>query len=141
MASTEDQVRTEPGAADRAAIAALPVNLTSAWQAHDAAAFADLFIDDGTMILPGLYRKGKEDIRAYMAQAFEGAYRGTRVTGEPIHLKMLNDDSAVLVTKGGVLAPDETEVHPSREIRASWIVVRQGGQWKLAAYHNSPVNV
>jgi uncharacterized protein (TIGR02246 family) len=140
MAISEDHVRTEPDADDRAAIAALPVNLTSAWRAQDAEAFAELFIDDGTMILPGLYRRGKHDIRAYMAQAFEGPYRGTRVTGEPLHLKMLSDDSAVLITQGGVLAPDETEVHPTRAIRASWFVVRQGEQWKLAAYHNSQVN-
>lgn len=123
---------------DQAAIAAMPARLVAAWAAHDADAFADLFADDGTMILPGLYRKGREEIRAYMAAAFADHYRGTRVTGQPIDLKPLAPGAVVLVTEGGVLAPGESELSAAAAIRASWVLVRRDGRWSLAVYQNCP---
>jgi uncharacterized protein (TIGR02246 family) len=125
-------------AADQAAIAAVPGRIVAAWAEHDTDAFADVFTEDGTMILPGVFRKGHDEIRSFMATAFAGPFKGTRVTGTPINLQVLTESSAVLTTAGGVLAPGETEVADARAIRASWVVVRRGGEWQLATYHNSP---
>lgn len=131
---------TTTDTADQAAIAAVPGRIVEAWAKQDAAAFAGVFTKDGTMILPGVYRKGHDDIRTFMSEAFKGAYRGTRVTGTPIDMRR-HGDTAMIVTQGGVLAPGETEVSAERAIRATWIVVRDQGEWLLAAYQNSPVNV
>jgi uncharacterized protein (TIGR02246 family) len=125
-------------APDAAALAALPQRIVDAWAAHDPDAFAAVFTEDGSMILPGVYCKGRSQIRTFMAEGFAGRYRGTRITGTPIDLRPLSDGSAVLLTQGGVLAPGETEVDDRRAIRASWVAVKQAGQWQLAAYQNSP---
>lgn len=125
---------------DKAAVAALPQRIVAAWAAHDADAFAAVFTADATMILPGVYEKGRDAIRGYMAKAFAGQYKGTQVTGTPIDVRFITGESGVLVTRGGVLAPGETEPAPERTIHASWIVVKQDGQWSLAGYQNSPRN-
>ena len=127
-----------PAGADLAAIAGIPQRIVAAWADHDADAFAGVFTEDGSLILPGLHLKSRDAIRSYMSGAFAGPYQGTRVTGQPVDLRPLGRDAGVLITQGGVLAPGETEVAPERAIRASWVVVRQDGEWRLAAYQNSP---
>ncbi|WP_248964378.1 SgcJ/EcaC family oxidoreductase [Sphaerisporangium perillae] len=133
--ATIDQVVSD---ADKAAVVAVPGRIVAAWARHDAKAFAEVFTPDGTMILPGSYRKGTADIEAFMAGAFEGPYKGTQVTGQPLDLRFLGADAALVITQGGVLAAGETEVPAERAIRATWVVARHEGEWKLAAYQNSP---
>jgi uncharacterized protein (TIGR02246 family) len=125
-------------AAQMAEIAAVPGRLVSAWDAHDADAFADLFIEDGSLIMPGVYKTGRDEIRKFMAAGYAGPYKGTSVTGTPLDVKRLGTASVALVTVGGVLAPGEKEVSTEQAIRASWILVKDDGTWRLAVYHNCP---
>lgn len=127
-----------PTLADQAAIAAVIQSIVEAWEKHDAKAFAATFTEDATMILPNQYRKGRADIEAFMSMGFQGPFKGTRVTGAPIDLRFFGPNSGIAVTQGGVLAPGETEVSATAAIKASWVVVKQNGQWLLAAYHNCP---
>lgn len=125
--------------ADKAAIASLTQRVVAAWAYHDADSFAAVFTDDGTMILTGVYKKGRADIRDYMAAAFESDYKGTQVTGKPIDMRPLGEDAAILISLGGVLEAGESEVSDKSAIRAAWVVIKQDGQWRLAAYQNTPV--
>jgi uncharacterized protein (TIGR02246 family) len=127
-----------PSDADRAAVAAVPGRIVAAWAAHDADAFASVFTKDGSMILPGVFKKGRDDIRDFMAGGFAGPYQGTQVTGEPFDIRVLADNVCLLLSVGGVLAAGETELPPERVVKASWLVVKQDGEWLLAAYQNSP---
>lgn len=125
--------------ADKAALAGLTQQVVVSWAQQDADSFADVFVADGTMILAGVYCEGRDEVRSFMAQAFEGRYRGTQVTGTPVSIRFLNPDTAILLSLGGVLEPGETEVRESSAIRASWLAARQDdGQWKLVAYQNTP---
>ncbi|HKN56250.1 MAG TPA: SgcJ/EcaC family oxidoreductase [Amycolatopsis sp.] len=126
-----------PGPDDQAAVAAVPGAIISAWARHDADAFADVFTDDATMILPGVFVQGKNGIREFMAAAFAGPYQGTRVVGEPAHLHFPRADVAVLVTTGGVLAPAEKELADTKAIRATWTLIKEDGTWRLTAYSNT----
>jgi len=112
--------------------------IVTAWADHDAEAFAAAFTEDATMILPGQYRKGRDQIRDFMAAGFAGPYRGTQVTGEPLDFRYLAEDVALLLTVGGVLAPGQREVSAGQAIRASWLLAERDGRWLLAAYQNSP---
>ncbi|HEY7592197.1 MAG TPA: SgcJ/EcaC family oxidoreductase [Actinophytocola sp.] len=123
---------------DQAAIGALTQRMVTGWAYGEAETIADLFVEDGTLILAGVFCNGRDEIRDYFAQAFEGKYKGTQVTGKPISIRSLGPDTAILLSSGGVLEPGETEVSAEGAIRASWLVVRREGQWRLAAYQNSP---
>jgi uncharacterized protein (TIGR02246 family) len=125
-------------AGTQAAVAAVPGRIVAAWAQHDADAFARNFTEDATMILPGVFCRGRDAIRGFMEQAFQGDLKGTRVTGTPVDVRLIGPGVAVLTTEGGVLEPGSGEVSPARAIRASWIVVQHGGEWLLAAYQNSP---
>jgi uncharacterized protein (TIGR02246 family) len=122
----------------QAEIAAVPARMVAAWAAHDADAFAQLFVRDGTLILPGVYKKGREEIREFMAAEYAGRYKGTRVTGSPLDIKPLAESAVALLTVGGVMAPGETELPDENAIRASWILVCREGRWQLAVYQNCP---
>lgn len=123
---------------DAAAIAALTQKMVAGWAYGDADTIAGLFVEDGTLILAGTFCDGREEIRDYFAKAFEGKYKGTQVTGKPISIRFLGPNAAILLSNGGVLESGETEVSEAGAIRASWLVVQQDGQWRLAAYQNTP---
>lgn len=126
------------GPAEQAAVATLTQQLLAAWAYQDADAIADLFTEDGTLILPGIYRQSRQDIRAYFKDAFANQYDGTQVVGKPISMRFFGPDVALLLSSGGVLAAGETEVSDAQAVRASWFAVRVDGKWRLAAYQNSP---
>lgn len=127
--------------ADQVAVAALTQKVVAAWAYQDAESFASVFVDDGTMILAGVYNKGRDNIQAHMAAAFgAGEYKDTQVTGKPVDIRFLTPDVCLLLTEGGVLHKGESEVADVRQIRASWLAVKRDGQWQLAAYQNSPRN-
>ncbi len=134
--STPASAKPAISSTEQAEIAAVPARMVAAWAAHDAKAFADLFTQDGTLILPGVYKKGREEIREFMAAGYAGPYQGTRVIGSPIDVKPLADGAVALLTMGGVLAPGEAELSAKEAIRASWILVRRDGSWQLAVYQN-----
>ncbi|HWU11095.1 MAG TPA: SgcJ/EcaC family oxidoreductase [Streptomyces sp.] len=123
----------------RDGFAGLPERIMAAWAAHDADAFADVFTENASMVMPGVHCQGRESIRTFMAAAFKGPYRGTQVVGAPVEVNVLSEEAAVLVTEGGVRAAGEDTVRPERRVRASWVAVRgENGRWSLAAYQNSP---
>jgi uncharacterized protein (TIGR02246 family) len=121
---------------DQEAIAALPQRMIAAWASHDAVAFGELFMPDGTLILPGVYIKGRAEITEYMAAEFVGQYAGTRVIGSPLDLKPLGPGAVALLTTGGVLPPSQSELTSDEAIRASWIAVRGEDGWQLSVYQN-----
>jgi len=129
-----------PTDADHAAVAGLAQRLVAAWSGHDADAFADLFADDGTMVLPGVLCSGRAEIRGFMARAFDTEYRASHLTGQALDLRFLCPDVALLLTEGGMLPPGATEVPGDQAIRATWLAVKRDGQWLLANYQNSPRN-
>lgn len=121
-------------------VLSVPLRLVAAWAKNDAEGVADVFTEEGTLILPGdVYKRGREEIRAFMAAAYAGPFKGSGVTGKPVDVRFVGDDVALLRTHGGILAAGETEIDPELAVRSTWVVVKQDdGEWYLAGYQNSP---
>ncbi|MFI9411230.1 SgcJ/EcaC family oxidoreductase [Nocardia gamkensis] len=125
---------------DEAAIRAVLEGVYQAWGAGDADAFVAEYTEDATAILPGSYRRGREEIRQSMAGGFASYLKGSS-TRDSIHsIRLLGSDAAVVVSESGILFPGETEVPPERVSNATWVLVKRDDKWLLSAYHNSPAN-
>jgi uncharacterized protein (TIGR02246 family) len=136
MTTTVTATRT----ADEAAVRGVLAAVYEAWAAHDADAFAALYTEDASVVLPGLLHSGREAVREFMADAFAGRLRGTQGVDVPQQIRLYGD-TAIVVSHAGTLLPGESELAAERERHATWVMVRQDGDWKIAAYANAPVHI
>ncbi|NUR73168.1 MAG: SgcJ/EcaC family oxidoreductase [Hamadaea sp.] len=131
---------TTTRSADEAAIRSVLGGIYDAWRAYDADAFADLYTEDATVVMPGLFHNGREAIREFMAAAFAGRLAGTQGVDVPQSIR-ITGDAAIVVSHAGTLMPGEMTLAAERERHATWVFVRSGGDWKIAAYANAPVHL
>ena len=68
-----------------------------AWEANDAEAFVANYLDDASVVQPGIHKKGLEQIRTTMAAGFAGPLHGSRAFDHPQDVRFLTDDAAVVV--------------------------------------------
>ena len=120
-------------------VLSVPLRLVAAWAKYDSDAVANVFLKDGVLILPGdVLKKSRDDIQAFMAAAYAGPFKGTRVVGAAVDVRFVSDEVALLRTHGGILGPGHTEIVPAMAVRSTWVVVKTENDWKLAVYQNSP---
>ncbi|MFD5814524.1 SgcJ/EcaC family oxidoreductase [Streptomyces sp. NPDC127038] len=127
---------------DSQAVRAVLDRLYSAWADYDADAFAELYTEDATVVMPGVFNDGREEIRAYIAAAFDGPLKGSRPLDEPRRIRFPRPGTAVVVSEAGILLAGESEVPAGRQHRATWVLVRDGaedGSWAITSYHNASV--
>lgn len=124
--------------ADKTAVRAVPDRIRDAWAANDAEAFAAAYTADATMILSGdRFMKGRAQILQEVKASFAGGHKGTTLLQNIVDARYIGANTAIVITDGGVLAPGETKPHPEREIRATWVIAKEDGEWRIAAYQNS----
>ncbi|MBV2156599.1 SgcJ/EcaC family oxidoreductase [Kitasatospora sp. SUK 42] len=121
------------------AVLTVPLRVGAAWASHDADTLAELYTEDGSELIGDIQLRGREEIRAYLAEAFAGSYRGSRLVDEPVDIKLLTADVAVAVTEGGIVRAGEEAPAPENSFRATWVVVRRDGDWRLFSHQTSPL--
>jgi uncharacterized protein (TIGR02246 family) len=124
---------------DEAAIQAVLADSYQAWEAGDAAGMVADYTPDATAIMTGSLRDSREVIRGNMALAFAGPLKGSSTCNKQLSLRFVGSDAAILVSESGILFAGDTEVPDERKVNATWVLKKRDGQWKIAAYHNSPV--
>lgn len=128
-----------PSDSDLAELAEAPRAIMRAWGDHDGAAFAQMFTEEGSMVLPGVEVIGRPGIETFMSQAFAGPYEGTQVIGEPARAIVFGPDHVTLFTVGGVRAAGAAELSEKDKVRAQWTLVRTADGWRIASYQNTPM--
>ena len=113
---------------------------SKAWADGDASAFAAWYADDATVILPGFYLRGKNDVDAGMTAAFAGPLKGSRRVHSVQSVRFLAPDAAVVVTRSATLFPGEDEAPAERRDLGTWVLTRRDFQWYIEAYHSCPAS-
>jgi len=125
---------------DSSAIQQVLADQYKAWARGDADAFVADYAEDATVIMPGTYRRNKEEVRQGMTSSFATVLKNTSVTDALQDIRFLSPDFAIAVSKAGILFADETEVPANRLVNATWVLQKCDERWLVRAYHNSPAD-
>ena len=110
-----------------------------AWDSNDPAAVAEVFAEDGVMVIGDLALAGPQEIAVYLEEVFAGGYRGSTLVEQPVEVRIIAPGVGLAVLEGGVLLPGETEVAPERVMRSTYVAVRRNDEWKLLNQQTSPM--
>jgi uncharacterized protein (TIGR02246 family) len=125
---------------DDSAVRAVLNDVVAAWADNDPDAFAALYAENATVVLPGgVYHKGRDEIRTYMAAAFAGPMKGSKSIDEQQNVRILGD-AAVVISLSGFVMPGATGVPAERLRRATWVLSKRNEKWSVESYHNCSVN-
>jgi uncharacterized protein (TIGR02246 family) len=62
------------------------------------------------------------------------------VRGLPLTVRFLGPDTALVISQGGIILDGETETPPARQVRVTWVIVKQADGPKLLSHQSSPIN-
>jgi uncharacterized protein (TIGR02246 family) len=124
-------------AADEAAIQAVLDASYKGWEAGDADGMVADYSTDATVVMNGVFRADRADIRDNMALSFAGPLKGSTTWNNTLRFRFLGDDAAVVLTEAAILFAGQTEVAEERKINATWVFERVDGGWKIVAYSNA----
>ena len=135
-------------ASDETAIRSIVQDEIVAWDQGDAVAYSRHFAADGTFTnIVGQFFTGHEAFLKQHEMIFEGRFKQTRLQQDIVSLKFVRPDVAVVEVLTSVtgmvaatLAPG-TGGDPKGRLRTRLlqVVVKQGEEWKVVAYHNVDV--
>ena len=123
--------------ADEIAIRGLIEQLSMAWGAGDARAYAAAFTPDADYItFMGTHHRGRADIEACHAALFERFQKGSRLDGVVDQVRFLTSDVALVHGRGAVVKGKRQRNRRNTKVQ-TWVVVRRNGPWEVAAFHNT----
>ena len=125
---------------DEVAIRELFGLLLDDWGRGDGEAYGSRFTEDAEYVaFDGTRTRGRQEIAASHQQLFDKFLKGTRLTGRVLSMKFVRPDVALIHATGGTVMRDKTKPSPERDSIQTLVAVREGAEWRFAAFHNSRV--
>ena len=59
---------------------------------------------------------------------------------QPQDVRFHNEDTAIVISEGGIVFPGRNSVPSEGMVRATWVLAKRDGRWLVAAYHYSAAN-
>jgi uncharacterized protein (TIGR02246 family) len=122
---------------DLVAIRDLQTQQAAAWNLHDAAAYANLFTDDGDVVnVLGWLWRGRSEIRSKLNDAFTFVFRESTLTITDVQARFLSPTIAVAHvwwTLDGAKAPPGAPGPPRSGIQLQ-VLTKQSGRWLIASF-------
>jgi uncharacterized protein (TIGR02246 family) len=118
----------------------------TAWNAGDAVAYSRHFAADGTFTnVRGQFFTGHQAFMERHDFVFKGQFKGSTLKQDIVSLKFPRPDVAIVevltsVTEIQQLSPGtSTDAKGRLRTRLLQVIVKDGGEWKIVAYHNTDV--
>ena len=125
---------------DERSIRAVFDRLADAWDRGDARAFAAAFTDDSDYVaFDGTRLRGRAANEDTHRALFASFLHDTRLVGRIDSLRALAPDVALVHGTGAVVMPWQREPTKDRLSQQTYVFIKQGGQWAIAAFHNTRV--
>jgi uncharacterized protein (TIGR02246 family) len=125
---------------DEAKIRALFDDLLDDWSKGDGGAYGSRFTEDADYVaFDGTRTRGRAEISASHQQLFDRFLKGTHLTGCILSIKFPSPDVAIVHATGGTIMRGKTKPSPERDSIQTLVAVREGTEWRFAAFHNSRV--
>ena len=125
---------------DEAKIHALFDDLLDDWGRGDGEAYGSRFTEDADYVaFDGTRTRGRAEISASHQQLFGTFLKGTRLTGRILSIKFPCPDVALVHTTGDTIMRGKSGPSPERHSIQTLVAVREGDQWRFAAFHNTRV--
>jgi uncharacterized protein (TIGR02246 family) len=126
--------------ADEAAVRELYEELMDGWNQGSGDAFAAAFTEDGDLVaFDGTHFEGRDEIAPFHQELFDKWLKGTRLVGEVRDVRFLSPDVALMHAVGSTVMRGKSEPSPERDSIQTLVAVREGGEWRLAAFQNTRV--
>lgn len=109
--------------------------MSETWEKGDAAQFAACYTEAATVIGPGIYLDGRDDISRSMAAAFAGPLKDSSRPHSPRSARRLSDDAVIVVTESATVLPGEVTTPPDRTHLVTWFLRRHDDRWLIEANH------
>jgi len=124
-------------ASDRAEIQSLVTRLESAWNQANAVAFSAEFTENADFVnVRGEYGSGRNAIGAAHAKLLKSVYAGSTVRYSLSRLRPLAAGVAIAHLEADLLVPTGPLAGKTSAL-PSLVLVRDGGVWRIAAFHNT----
>jgi uncharacterized protein (TIGR02246 family) len=135
-----------PQPSDEIAIRNIIQEEVTAWNAGDAVAYSLHFAADGTFTnVRGQFFTGRQAFIDRHDYVFKGQFHGSTLKQDIVSLKFVRPDVCVvevLTSVAGIqkLSPGTgTDDKGRLRTRLLQVIVKDGGEWKIVAYHNVDV--
>ncbi|MBT2467903.1 SgcJ/EcaC family oxidoreductase [Streptomyces sp. ISL-66] len=117
--------------------------LSDHWNRADARGYARLFTPDAAYVqFNGVVLDGRAEIEDMHDLMFRTMLYGTRLLCETIEsVRLVDENTAVVVSTGAALFPWQHEVTAKRLSRQTMVLVRSEGRWMIASFQNSRVKL
>src|SRR5262245_40692384 len=125
---------------DERAIRQLAQDYEIGWNRHDMNLLGRMRTDDvDFVVVTGEHEKGREASIRRLAKLHRTQFRDSKWTNERVTVQFLRPDIALVHIDWAIEGdrdPDDAP-RPPRQGIFTWVVIKQGKQWKLRAAHNT----
>lgn len=126
---------------ERNAVVLLEQRQADAWNAHDIAAYSDLFVADAQVVnVLGWHWTSRAELQQKLGRAFASVFAHSRLTIQGVTVDFLKPDIAVAHvrwTMTGALSPTGSGSDAPQQGIQTQVLVKQAATWRIVDFQNT----